>query len=78
VAQFYFHVHDSIEAPDEEGRQLLDVRAALMVAIEGARALAAEQVTKGHLHLDHRIYVENEHHENVATVTFREVVRIVD
>ena len=76
MPRYFFHVHDDIEALDEEGLELPDAEAALNGARDAARQLAAEQVTQGKLHLDHRIEVANDAGEVIATIAFRDCVEI--
>jgi hypothetical protein len=72
---FYFHVHDDIDAIDEEGAEFPDEEAALAWARREARELAAEAVKSGLLRLDHRIVVVREPSETIGTVTFGDAVR---
>lgn len=76
MPRYFFHVHDDVDAWDEEGAQLADVHAARLHAIAGARSLAAEQVTKGHLNLAHEIAVEDEAHALLFTLSFAEAVSV--
>jgi hypothetical protein len=76
MPRFYFHVFDEIEALDEEGVELSDDEAALLYAMEETRLLAAEEVKRGTLHLDHRIVVVRAPDEAIGTVRFRDVVRL--
>jgi hypothetical protein len=78
VPRFYFHVHDEYQAEDEEGRDLPDAEAARAEAIHGARSLAADEVLHGHLHLHHKIIVEDENGGRVHTLPFRDAVEIYD
>jgi len=76
MPRYFFHVHDDIEALDEEGLELPDAQAALNRATVAARQLAAEQVTQGKLHLAHRIDVGDHSGAIVATVAFRDCIEI--
>lgn len=74
--RFFFHLHDELVVYDDEGLELPDAEAALARAEHEARALAAEEVKSGTLHLDYRIVVVRAPDEVIGTVTFREVVRV--
>jgi hypothetical protein len=76
MPRYYFHSHDEIDAPDEEGQELRDVHAAVALATSFARELAAEHVREGGLTLSHFIAVTDEAGANLAKVTFGDVVRI--
>jgi hypothetical protein len=73
---FFLHVHDDLDAPDEEGHSLADLSAAIALAKEGARGIAAEQVKKGSLNLSHHIDVANEAGETIAIVTFGDAIAV--
>jgi hypothetical protein len=72
---YFFHVYDDLVARDDDGLELPDASAAVSEAVRAARAIAAEQVSKGYLKLDHRIEVENAG-GLVGTVTFRDAVAV--
>ncbi|HEX8666914.1 MAG TPA: hypothetical protein VF727_00900 [Allosphingosinicella sp.] len=72
MPRFYFHVHNDIDAEDNEGVELPDVGAARNYAAENARALVCESVRKGHLNLDHYILVTGDTGREVLKLTFRE------
>jgi DNA primase len=76
MPRFFFHVRDDVDAPDPEGLVLADAEKALQEALRGARAIAAAQVLEGHLHLSHRIEVEDESGATIATITFRDAVAV--
>jgi predicted transport protein len=63
-------------ARDEEGQELSDEQAARSSAFASAREMACVEVQKGHLHLGHRVEVEDESGTILATVQFRDVVEI--
>lgn len=77
MQRFYFHLLDDIDARDEEGGLFEGVEEAVAYARMGAKELAAEEVKRGELCLDHRIIVATEAGEIIETVTFRDVVRVV-
>jgi len=72
MPRFYFHVYNDVVAIDEEGLELPDLEAAREQAMDSARELVCESIHKGHLNLDHRIEVEDDTHENVLTLTYRD------
>jgi hypothetical protein len=76
VSRFYFHLHNDIDANDEEGQEFEDLNAALARASIYARDIAAENVREGKLNLSHYIEVTNEAGVSLCTVTFGDVVQI--
>ena len=76
MPHYYFNLHDETETRDEEGRDCPDLAAARAVAIGDARSLAAAQVMTGRLNLGHRIEIEDASGTVVATVRFREAVKV--
>jgi hypothetical protein len=61
---------------DQEGKELPTAEAARKEAIRSARHLACAEVLDGHLGLNHRIEVADANDAPVATVTFKEVVKL--
>jgi hypothetical protein len=79
VPQFYFHLYNDMDVPDDEGEDLPDLRAARAYADRQARALVGEAAKQdGRIVLWHRIDIEDEKRTVVDTVHFRDVVRIED
>jgi len=76
VSHYFFHVRNSIEADDEEGRELADDAAAKAHAVDSARSLASHDVRNGTLDLSHRIEIADQDGKRVATVTFGDAVVI--
>jgi hypothetical protein len=74
VPRYYFHLFNDVTALDEEGADLPNEAAALRQAEADARHMAASSVEEGHLILDHRIEVANEHGHTIGTVRFGDVV----
>lgn len=72
MRRFYFHVHNDIDAEDEEGVELPDLAAVRGCAVESARALACESIKKGRLNLDHYISVTDEAGREVLKMAFRD------
>ena len=78
MPRYYFHLFNDITSLDEEGVDLPNDAVAIQRAAENARAMAADSVSNGHLVLDHRIEVENDHGETIGTIKFRDVVAVKD
>ena len=76
MPRFYFHLHNDVEARDEEGRELADAYAAHEAAVLEARTMAAESVRQGHLDLSHTIEVTDESGARLFRVPFGDVVQI--
>ena len=76
MPRFYFHVFNDVIAIDEEGLELPDLETAREQAMESARELVCEGIHKGHLNLDHRIEVEDEAHNKVLILTYREAFTV--
>ena len=76
VPRYFFHLYNDIVAIDEEGQELPDLAAARDEALRNARAIAADSVTKGKLSLKHRIDVADESGACVATVYFKDAVKV--
>jgi hypothetical protein len=74
---FYFHLHNDIEAPDDEGKELPDIDAARAYAETNAVDLmAATLKEKGRINLGHHIDIEDGTGRVLATVRFGDVVAI--
>ena len=66
-----------MDVPDEEGKELPDLDAARAEAGRQARMLMGEMMkTEAHINLGHRIDIEDEQRTVVATVRFKDVVKI--
>jgi hypothetical protein len=76
MPKFFFHVYDDDVCTDDDGLELPDVRAAHREAERSARALACEQIVKGHLNLGHRIEIEDEDRRPVLTLPFRDAFKV--
>ena len=75
MPRYYFHLHNDVEAPDEEGKEFPDLAAAKDYAISEARTLAAEQIKEqGDLVLHHRIDIADESGSILDTVRWADVV----
>lgn len=79
MPKFFFHVRDDMDVPDDEGAELPDVDAARDYAARSARVLMCETLRQdGRITLHHQIDVEDEAGGLLASVPFREAVRIED
>lgn len=77
MPRYHFHVHDDVDAPDEEGIELADLDAARSAAVAGAIELMCALLrSEGRIALHHRIDIENDTGAVLATVQFRDVVTI--
>jgi len=77
MPRFYFHLHNSVELHDDEGRDLPSLAAARTVATEAARALMAEDLKMlGEITLSHHITVEGEYGVRGFVLPFRACVEI--
>ena len=78
VPRFFFHLYDDGEAPDLEGCDLPDLDAAIEDAFREARHLAGHLlISDGTLYLSHRIEISDETGAVLATIRFRDIVRVV-
>ena len=77
MPRFYFHLYNDMDVPDEEGQDLPDLSAAQAFALEQARALVAAMATEeGRIVLHHCIEIEDGQRAVLATVMFRDAVKI--
>ena len=76
MARYFFHVFNDETTIDQEGSECDGLDGARENAIEAARALVCECVSKGHLNLDHRIEITDETNARVMTITYREAFTI--
>ncbi|WP_445192269.1 DUF6894 family protein [Sphingomonas sp. Tas61C01] len=77
MPRFFFHLHDCGNfTPDEEGRELADMDAAVAVALHEARELLAAEIAEGKLCLGCRIEVVEEHSDRAMIVPFSSTVQI--
>ena len=78
MPRFFFNVYDDVVAKDEEGVTLPNQDAARLQALAGARALMAEQVTRGYLVRSHWIDVLDEGGAVILHLPFRDAIEIKD
>lgn len=77
MQRFYFHLFNDIDAPDEEGIELLDLKSARAWALYSARFTASETIKEdGHFVPGHRIDIEDEHGNVLDTVRFSDAVKV--
>ena len=77
MPRFFFHLHDGVETPDDEGVILPGLAAARAEAIRSARHVAGEAIrARGELHLSHWVEVENDRGRQVLAVPFGECVEV--
>jgi hypothetical protein len=76
MPRFFFHLHNDLDTPDPEGRELPDGAAARDTAVREARELAAATVTQGRLDLGHFIEVADETGAPQFRVTFGDAVAV--
>jgi hypothetical protein len=76
MPRYFFHLHNDIDAPDEEGSEHENDRAALEVALDYARDVASASVRKGTLDLNHFIVCVAEDGREVGIVKFGRAVQV--
>lgn len=79
MPRYYLNLFNDVDTIDEEGADFPDLAEARKGAVDAARALIAEHVTKGQpIDLGDRIEVADAAGEVLAVIRFREVVTITD
>lgn len=77
MPRFYFHLHNSIEVPDEDGMEMASVDHAKEEATRAARAIMAEDIRAiGQITLSHHIRITNELGEDEMVLPFRACVEV--
>jgi hypothetical protein len=77
VPRFYFHLHNDVDLPDDEGSEHPDLEAARAHAVKCARVTFAEVAKdEGRVVLHHRIDIEDEQGAVLSTVYFRDAVKV--
>lgn len=74
MPRYFFDLYNSKTAPDEEGQELPDLKAARDQAIEAARELMGEDIKQGRLQLSHRIEIRSADETETLTVRFEDAV----
>lgn len=77
MPQYFFHLYNHLEVPDEEGKFLADLVAAQTCAIEIARDVMSENIRAGEICLSHRIEIEDEQGRQLMVVHFRDALTIL-
>ena len=75
--RYFFHVHDTIDAIDDEGEEFPGVEAALAHATLCARELLADAARTGVIDMKHRIHVADASGALIDVVMFGDAVRVV-
>jgi hypothetical protein len=77
VPRFYFHLHNDLDVPDDEGVDLPDLEGAVEYARCSARGTMAQTLKdEGHINFKHWIDVEDGQGNVLATVKFAHSVRV--
>ena len=77
MPRYFFHLHDDLDVVDEDGSELPDPSAARAKAVREARLLMCELLNReGRIALHHRIDIEDDQGAVLASVPFRDAVRI--
>ena len=77
MPRYYFHLHNDIDAVDEEGVELSDWEEAEAHALHEARIMFCNSAMEtGRVVLSHRIDVEDEHGKVLGSVRFGHAVQI--
>jgi hypothetical protein len=77
MPHFYFHLHNDVDAPDEEGQDFAGLDAARGYAALPIQHLAGETVKeKGRFVLSHWIDIEDEQRKVLDTVRFGDVIKV--
>jgi hypothetical protein len=76
MPRYFFNLFDDIDTVDEEGLELPDREAAEATGLASARAIAAEQVSRGRLTLSHRIEIADGGGAVLKTIRFDDAIRV--
>ena len=77
MPRYFFDLHNDIEAPDNEGRELPNVDAVVAEAVKEARELIKASIDDtGRIDLRHHIDVRDEHGESVFVIHFEDAVTV--
>lgn len=77
MARYFFHLHNDIDAPDDEGKEFANDRQALECALDCARDVASASVRRGNLDLRHFIVCVAEDGREVGIVRFAEAINVL-
>ncbi|KRA83973.1 DUF6894 family protein [Altererythrobacter sp. Root672] len=76
--RFFFHLHNSVETRDQEGRDLPSLAVAVEAAETDARSIASENVRQGHLNLSHSVEITDGTGKSLYRIMFGEAVEVTD
>jgi hypothetical protein len=77
VPRYFFHLHNDLDVPDEEGLECTDLESAKACAAAQAQILMGETLKEdGRIALSHRIDIEDAQGNVLATVPFKNVVTV--
>ena len=76
MPRYFFHIHDGVVTPDEEGVELADEAAARVAAIACIRGLLGDQVRAGRLCLHHRLEIADAAGTSLFCMRFGDAVRV--
>jgi hypothetical protein len=76
VPRYFFHLHNDIDSPDEEGAEHANDREAMECALDNCREMASASVRKGHLDLRHFIICVAEDGREVGIVRFGDAITV--
>lgn len=77
MPRYFFHLHNDVDCPDDEGVEFADLEAARSHALRTVRFTAGETVKDyGHIIGDHHLDIENGDGQVLDTVYFRDAVKI--
>ncbi|WP_407925201.1 DUF6894 family protein [Glacieibacterium frigidum] len=78
MPRYFLHLHNDIDARDEEGIELQDLKAARSHTVDQAASLIGETIKETRrLVLSHRIDIEDCDGKILSTVPFSDVITIV-
>jgi hypothetical protein len=77
MPRYFFHLHNDIDSPDEEGKEIAEDHDALQTALEYARRMASEAVRQGSLDLRHFIVCIRDDGREVGIVRFGDAVKVM-
>lgn len=73
---FHLNIRDGFDVVDEEGQEFASLDDARRAAVASARDMMAADIRSGSLSLDERIEITNQEGAILATVCFRDAVRV--
>jgi hypothetical protein len=72
MPRFFFHLHNTVHVPDDEGTDFPSLEDARIKAVEAARGVMAEDIVEaGHITLSHRITIANAAGDELLELPFR-------